>query len=271
MAPARNPAAAPGSLIELPKGAVHVWVALPDNIRDPSILSRYETLLTDSERERLGRYRHEQDRQNHLVSRALVRFVLSQYVDVAPEHWDFTTGQYGKPRITDDAIGIHFNLSHTRGMVICGVSRGVELGVDVQVVERNIDIHAMANRFFSPMEKNELRALPPGHQLQRFYDLWVLKESCAKALGEGFDGVFDQCSFSIEESPGAETGSLSVNRNISVVALPDPTEDPANWRSWLVRPRDGYHMAVCLRPGGNNTHGLSLFHSVPLRSFDEFR
>ena len=63
---------------------LHVWLTVPEDITDPDTLSDYLVLLSEEERERQQRFHFEKDRHSFLVSHALVRKVLSMYVDVDP-------------------------------------------------------------------------------------------------------------------------------------------------------------------------------------------
>jgi 4'-phosphopantetheinyl transferase len=71
------------------------------------------------------------------VARALVRSVLSDYTGHDPAAWTFCHNAHGKPAILQPAeVSLHFNVSHTSGLVICGVASAGELGVDVEHLKR---------------------------------------------------------------------------------------------------------------------------------------
>ena len=163
------------------------------------LFAAYESLLTADERVRHQRLRFERDKRQFLATRALVRTVLSCYEPaVSPLEWRFAIGERGKPSISEPAAasGWHFNLSNTRGLVVCAVS-GVHsrLGVDVERLDRSNDLLALADRYFSPLEVAELRALPSSEQPSRFFDYWTLKESYIKAHGLGLAIPLDSFSF----------------------------------------------------------------------------
>src|SRR5256885_15921185 len=61
-----------------------------------------------------------------------VRALLAAYLRVAPETLLFVRGEHGKP----DLAGLQFNLSHTGTALLLGVSREVELGVDLERTTR---------------------------------------------------------------------------------------------------------------------------------------
>jgi len=184
----------------LPESEAHLWIVRPDEVRDPELIRRYRTLLTGDEQRKCARYRFEKDRHSCLVTRALVRTTLSRYVDVAPDAWRFVTNDYGCPSIDEprEARGLRFNLSHTKGLIVCLVSWGRDVGVDVEDRTRKGSLLRVADRFFSPFEVRALRSLPPEHQLDRFFLYWTLKESYIKARGKGLAIPLAQFSFDLD-------------------------------------------------------------------------
>jgi len=173
---------------------------------DPSNVDRlahYDAWMTPDERERHARFRFPRDRDLFLITRTLVRSVLSLYAPIEPQTWRFTIGAHGKPRVdtSGGAPDVSFNLSNAHGMVVCAVSRHQALGVDVEDVMRSGETLGIADRFFSPREVTALRALPPARQRQRFFELWTLKESYIKARGLGLAIPLDQFSFELDDGP----------------------------------------------------------------------
>ena len=165
----------------------HLWTARPGEIRDPELLLGYDALLTADERERVSRFRFEKDRHTSLVTRALVRTVLSRYAAVSPGDWRFVANEYGRPEIQEprEERSLRFNLSHTEGLVVCLVSRDREVGVDVEDRTRGGDLLDVADRFFSPFEVKALRALPHEEQMNRFFLYWTLKRVLHQGAGDG--------------------------------------------------------------------------------------
>ena len=174
-----------GRRLNLPDGHAHLWWTRPSAFTDVSELTRYRALLSDDEREKTDRYRFARDRHTCLVTRTLVRVTLSRYCDVAPAQWRFRAGAYGRPEIVGPNSSLCFNLSHTRGLIVCLVSRGREVGVDVESLDRGHRWLELAERFFAPREAAALRRVPPGDRASRFLEYWTLKEAYIKARGLG--------------------------------------------------------------------------------------
>src|SRR5690348_6563242 len=94
---------------------LHLWLAAYEDARCRELYSTYRAILSDAERQQQKRFRFDRDQSRYLVTRILVRTVLSQYAPVAPTEWMFSVNEYGRPRIADShvvAAGLSFNLSH---------------------------------------------------------------------------------------------------------------------------------------------------------------
>ena len=111
--------------MDLPDNEIHLFFSSPEQISEPGLLDRYENLLTDDERLQMSRFYYARHRHQFLVTRALIRSCLSIYCNVEPGDWRFDTNSYGKPEVSlpDIAGQIRFNLSHCRGLVMCGITR----------------------------------------------------------------------------------------------------------------------------------------------------
>jgi 4'-phosphopantetheinyl transferase len=71
-------------------------------------------------------FRFDVDRRRYLITRALVRTVLSRYAPRAPEWWQFKTNYYGRPEILSAnswISDISFNIAHSNSLVVVGHHR----------------------------------------------------------------------------------------------------------------------------------------------------
>lgn len=125
-------------------------------------------------------------RKRFLAARCALRNVLSLHADTLPEAWTFRRNKWGRPEINGADCGLRFSISHGEGMTAIAVTRGMEVGVDIVSVRRNVDTIGMAEFAFASSEIAELRAMDCGAARERFFDLWALKEACVKARGTGF-------------------------------------------------------------------------------------
>jgi 4'-phosphopantetheinyl transferase len=183
----------------LETGQVDLWLVAPDEI-NAAQLSSYERLMSAEERARWCRFTVPQPRLRHLVARALLRTTLSRYADVSPIEWQFETNAFGRPHVAAPAAGkdLHFNLSHTDGLVALAVARGIDVGVDVENVTRPLeDLLGVAASLFAPAEVAALRDLDEPGRSAAFFAFWTLKEAYVKARGMGFSLALDGFAFDL--------------------------------------------------------------------------
>ena len=160
------------------------------------------------ESERQSRFLPELTRHESLVTRVLVRRVLSRYAEIAPADWRFISNDEGKPAFSPgvlDADSLRFNLSNTPGLVICGVTRSGDLGVDVEDDRREARVLELASRNFAQPEFEDVRAVAEAGRRARFFRYWTLKEALVKATGRGLSVPLDEFWFELP-GPGGEVG-----------------------------------------------------------------
>jgi 4'-phosphopantetheinyl transferase len=181
------------------------------------------------------------DRRRFLLTRALVRTMLSRYAAVAPAEWAFITNDHGRPEILDRPRGVpdlRFNLSHTEGLIACAVTIGREVGVDVEHVDRRL-MHDIAGRFFAPREVTDLKALPDSEQPRAFFDYWTLKEAYIKARGFGL--ALPLADFAFTLAPPAPP---------RIAFEPGLDDDPETWQFAQAWPTPHHRLALAVRRKG---------------------
>lgn len=227
------------SLTPLPPDEVHVHYLVDADIADPRLLASYEALLAPDERARRDRYRFDHSKREYLLTRALVRTTLSRYAAVAPAAWTFRQNAWGRPDIDRPDLGwLRFNLTNSRGLIACAVTRDRDVGVDVEDTLRAGETVEIADRFFSPIEVAALRALPRSAQRGRFFDYWTLKEAYIKARGMGLAIPLDQFSFLLDQGPP-----------IRVTFDPALGDDAATWQFEQLDLTTAHRAAAAVRRG----------------------
>lgn len=235
--------------LSLASNAVHLWLCRAGAANDPALREVYPQLLNESERQRCASL-HEQLRDEALLTRVLLRTVLSRYAPLAPAAWDFETNANGKPRVAGDAApGLEFNLSHSHGWVVCAVSRGVAIGVDVERCDGQRDFMRLAQRYFLPTEVAALAAREGELKRDLFYELWTLKEAWSKSRGGNIGSAMGAVGFSLDRP-----GNIDINGA--------DTASPID--CWLLAPAPGFRLALCRRQQPPGQAKLKVFESVPL-------
>jgi 4'-phosphopantetheinyl transferase len=251
--------------LSLTPGCVDLWHVDPERVDEPELLDRYRALLSEDERAEGGRLVHGRDRHDFLVRRALLRTVLSQYADCDPRAWVFRRNDYGKPSVATHqgdmehappngraGLPLGFNASHTRGLAVCAVTAGCEVGVDVEDLHRRVEALDLARRYFAAAEVKALEELPPDGRRIAFFQLWTLKEAYIKARGMGLSIPLDQfaLTLSAEQPP--------------VISLAGTCpDDPAQWQFAQIRLADRHQIAVAVRFSGPERLTIRMRETVP--------
>ena len=219
-------------------------------------MNRYEGLLTSEERARKLRFRFEEGRLEYLVTRALVRTVLSRYTGVAPDKWRFRNQPDGRPEVVQPNLATtpRFNLSHTRGLIACLVARDRDVGVDVENTTRSVGFLDIADRYFSPSEAADIRSLPDSSRRKRFFEYWTLKESIIKAMGTQTPSGLSRFSFDLRTDVIRATFDPSVPGN------------PTGWKFLLREIGPEHVLAASLRTENAEHLQIEVRETVPLVS-----
>ncbi|WP_028866124.1 4'-phosphopantetheinyl transferase family protein [Psychromonas aquimarina] len=229
-------------------GDIHLWRIQPQKITDLTVLKSLKSVLTQSEIEKVQRYRSPKAQHNALITRAFVRFVLSQYAEIKPQDWSFTISEHGKPELNNTTPALRFNLSHNDDLLVCSVCLGHDIGCDVENLSRRISVEAIAKRYFSAEEYQSLKDLAPALQRRRFFEYWTLKEAFVKATGLGISQGLDTFSFKIT---APETGKLNSNISLSF-SQKSPIKNEKDWYSCLTYPDQKHCVAVCINSGSKS-------------------
>jgi 4'-phosphopantetheinyl transferase len=248
-------------ILQLNPDEIHLWFAFQEEIQDVELLSAYEKLMSQEERAQQQRFHFAKHRHQYLITRALVRSTLSRYTNIEPQHWRFWKNDYGRPEIISSAgmPPLRFNLSHTDGLIVCGVVLKQDIGVDVEYLKRNGAKLEIADRFFSPKEVKDLYSVPAQQRRERFFDYWTLKESYIKARCMGLSLPLEQFSFHISE-----------HEPLQISFAPQLHDDPSRWQFWLLKPTEHHKATVSICRPANRHYRLAMKKVVPLMKEQAF-
>lgn len=114
-----------------------------------------------------------------LYSAILLRYGLSKYYGINQE-LIFDKSDEGKPFLTN-IDGFDVNISHTTGMVMCGINNSGKIGVDV---EHKRSVHKNVEKKVYSLEEIEYINSAEDSS-SRFFEIWTKKEAYTKYLGTG--------------------------------------------------------------------------------------
>lgn len=185
-------------------------------------LSTYEPISREEDRE-----------TEHRLGRTLLQNELRELYG---RNFDVCEEDGRKPYLKDSS-NVFFNISHTKGLVVCGIS-DKEIGVDAEWI-RGYDERLM-KRICSEEEISYILSdFNEALQKERFFRLWTLKESYIKAIGEGLAFPMKQICFSFEKLKEMRQTSLGEQYGEKIIAsIP-------GWGFKQFRVCNKYIVAVC--------------------------
>jgi 4'-phosphopantetheinyl transferase len=238
------------------QGELHLWYSLTEDlINRPELIAAYQTLLTPAELSALAKRCGPEVKMEFLVTRALARAVLAAYTGMPPSVLEFVVSTFGRPHLAHYGLAerLDFNISHSKGVVIIAVTNGPAVGVDVEALDRDLNLaDLLSAAVFSDEEK---RWILQQERQRRFLQLWTLKEAWAKARGYGLSDRVRDAHFNIDPDgkikfslPAEEDGSqtawafeqkvIEERFLLSVAVLYSSALDFSSFRSILLRPED---------------------------------
>lgn len=154
-----------------------------------SRLAGHTSLLSPVERRRAAAYRRPADRQRFVVGVVVTRLVLAEWLGVPADRVLLSRrcarcgGPHGRPRLEGD--GISFSVSHSGDRVVVAFMRDAMVGVDVEALDRSLQVGLLADTVLAPSERACLADAPD--RTRAFLTCWTRKEAVVKATGIGLD------------------------------------------------------------------------------------
>ena len=179
----------PGSLnknLLLESNELHIWrTRISDNTK---YLNDYWNLLNRHEKNQAKSFYFIQDRHRYIITRAVIRKLLEGYLrNIQSKNILFQQTEYGKPYLCHsiNSSNIKFNLSHSKDCIVYAFAKDIDIGIDIEYVNKDLIIDDIVEHCCSEQEQIELQKLLNDNKYAHFYKLWVIKEALVKAIGLG--------------------------------------------------------------------------------------
>ncbi len=212
------------------KENVHIWQidieALSTNV------DFFYSYLNGDEKTRANKFRFQKDYNVFVITRAVLRTLLSQYLNLDARKLDFQYMEHGKPFLKHDTL-LKFNVSHSGSMAIIGLVNNHEIGVDIEYIKKDFDVLDIAENFFSADEISRLRIKSANELYPSFYRCWTRKEAFIKAESSGLSYPLDSFSVSLDNDSEAELLSLDSNQ-----------QEKNKWKMFSFKPKKDYIAAA---------------------------
>jgi len=220
----------------LGSGDVQIWKVDigPASLFVPALRTR----LSPEERERADRYVFDRHRIRYIRARAALRALLGRHLGVAPADVRLGTAPGGKPFLADAVPPLHFNVSHSGDLALIALTRGGEVGIDVEGVRPSGDDWvALARRYFASEEVAALERYSSSERVEAFFRVWTRKEAIVKLLGDGLRKPLDR--FIVPSDEHAIAPVLLSDGGVVPWHLTPLTPAPAYWGACATYRRPG--------------------------------
>lgn len=154
-------------------------------------------MLDEDELCRARSFELQVDRKAYITAHGLLRSVLSSHFPITPKDWNFHKSAFGKPEQVNFPGKIYFNISHTRSMVCCALSR-YPIGIDTESIKA-FDSFPGSILPLNSKEIADINQLPDSARGLRTAVCWTLRESLLKGTGEGISGLSKDFQFCLDE------------------------------------------------------------------------
>jgi len=193
----------PQSAFFLCKNEIQVCYAKPQRLNDVATQQKFRSWLSASELNILKAFRFEHDRLTYLVAHGLLRATLARHTGINPAHIEFQTNPFHKPYISAplEALDLHFNLSHTAGIVALALTKLGPVGVDVESTHPAKNVSDIAKEILTPNEYVNLMQHNNADRHACLIKYWTLKEAFVKATGIGLTYGLQTFEFDLDAQP----------------------------------------------------------------------
>jgi 4'-phosphopantetheinyl transferase len=139
--------------------------------------------LSEREKSRASQILHEEDRRCFVITRAVLRKLISIYTGLPNKEIKFQKGINGKLSVPNSEL--KFNVTHSKSDIVIALTLANEIGVDIESRDRLVDHNKLIDTFFSENEKTVFDKLEEIMKPQSFINCWTRKEAILKAKGVG--------------------------------------------------------------------------------------
>lgn len=183
---------------------------------------------------KIERLIREKDRERALVSELLIRYLSCLKLGLQNEDLRFDANEFGKPFLVNRPE-FYYNITHSGDWVVIALSKS-EVGIDIERI-RKIDLD-IAKKYFTDQEYLDINSRTGKEKREYFFDIWTLKESYVKALGQGLTISLKSFSFRLTRD--------------AIVFDPAKPGDHYQFKTYDLDP--AYKLAMCIKSGSFPGH-----------------
>lgn len=156
------------------------------NYKKIKIKDEYRKKITLEENKKINSYFKIEDRQRFFIEILLMKNLISEICNIKIEDIIIEYNEFGKPYLKND-LNYKFNISHSNELIVIGMDFENEIGVDIEF-KKNINLES----YIKILKNDEIQKLNTREdKLDKFYEIWTIKESFFKEEGKGLAIIDD--------------------------------------------------------------------------------
>lgn len=218
------------------------------------LIEKFSLILDKERQNKAKRFKYRGDYNNCMLSHIALKILLGEILGCEPEK--VSIQEVGGKAVLGEEFAhenVKFNISHTDGAVMIGVSRAGEIGVDIEKVKSGIDILPIVESYFEQKEYEDILLNEKSGNRKHFYKYWTLKEAVLKAVGLGLAGDLKEIVIG---------GSISGGR-ANEIFLPKAYGEASSWQVSKVEMLSQYCAAVAVWGARAADSKISLCVALP--------
>jgi 4'-phosphopantetheinyl transferase len=164
-------------------------------------LTRFAAVLAEDERARARGYKVQEPGDVFTLARGLLRTGLARRLGASTGDIHFDLRASGKPDLRPSGGGRpdwRFSVSHTGPHVAIAFALGVDVGIDIERLDRTVNPLDIARRYFTAEELRSLESIPAEARTRAFLAGWTRKEAIVKARGDTMAGSLTTLSVDLD-------------------------------------------------------------------------
>lgn len=144
--------------------------------------------LSPFEKNRANRYHFSNDKNRFIISRTVLKFLLSKQTGLDVNEIVLDKYSNKKPCLPSHP-SIFFNVTHAGDYALIAIAKK-PVGVDIEHVNKDFDYNEILSGIFNKSEIDDV--FSSNNKQRTFYKLWTRKEAIVKATGKGIDDHFPE-------------------------------------------------------------------------------
>jgi 4'-phosphopantetheinyl transferase len=184
-----------------PKSIIWTWAKIPSTTGKELVSP---ACLSTADRARADRFRRSEDRLRFVAGRGLLAALLRQTAPTPPVPLELALTEHGRPFLPSSP-DLVFSISHAGDVVAVALARGARVGLDVEALDRRVDLPALAKRILNPADLARFSAVAEPDRARAFFRAWTGKEAVLKAKGLGLFGGLEPIAAPLDDRPATLT------------------------------------------------------------------